>query len=187
MVFKKPDPVLWAWKAKLPWSVTADIYVFIKRTQMDDHCNTTAPRMGVGKPRWESLCVSGLFLWRNYNLVSHGDCFTERVIALVFLCFNLTSVLIMYFSLSFFFRPCSLDSRFGLFGPSSTERMPPRKRTRPGLGLLCCFGSSEPPEINLKDSVPLQLLEFSAPMPLEEELNARFSELVVGVFASLLA
>ncbi|TSM77408.1 Disheveled-associated activator of morphogenesis 2 [Bagarius yarrelli] len=56
--------------------------------------------------------------------------------------------------------------------------MPPRKRTRPGLGLLCCFGSSEPPEINLKDSVPLQLLEFSAPMPLEEELNARFSELV---------
>lgn len=58
--------------------------------------------------------------------------------------------------------------------------MPPRKRTRPGLGLLCCFGSSEPPEINLKDSVPLQLLEFSAPMPLEEELNARFSELVVS-------
>ncbi|XP_047013766.1 disheveled-associated activator of morphogenesis 2 isoform X5 [Ictalurus punctatus] len=56
--------------------------------------------------------------------------------------------------------------------------MPPRKRTRPGLGLLCCFGSSEPPEINLKDSVPLQLLEFSAPMPPEEELNARFSELV---------
>ncbi|XP_047677115.1 disheveled-associated activator of morphogenesis 2 isoform X1 [Tachysurus fulvidraco] len=56
--------------------------------------------------------------------------------------------------------------------------MPPRKRTRPGLGLLCCFVSSEPPEINLKDSVPLQLLEFSAPMPLEEELNARFSELV---------
>lgn len=58
--------------------------------------------------------------------------------------------------------------------------MPPRKRTRPGLGLLCCFVSSEPPEINLKDSVPLQLLEFSAPMPPEEELNARFSELVVG-------
>ncbi|KAI5102625.1 disheveled-associated activator of morphogenesis 2 [Silurus meridionalis] len=57
--------------------------------------------------------------------------------------------------------------------------MPPRKRTRPGLGLLCCFGSSEPPEINLKDSVPLQLLEFSAPMPPEEELNARFSELVI--------
>ncbi|KAM9466004.1 disheveled-associated activator of morphogenesis 2 isoform 3-T5 [Clarias gariepinus] len=56
--------------------------------------------------------------------------------------------------------------------------MPPRKRTRPGLGLLCCFRRSEPPEINLKDSVPLQLLEFSAPMPPEEELNARFSELV---------
>ncbi|KAK3537719.1 hypothetical protein QTP70_017896 [Hemibagrus guttatus] len=75
-------------------------------------------------------------------------------------------------------RPCRLDSRLGLFGPSRAERMPPRKRTRPGLGLLCCFGSSEPPEINLKDSVPLQLLEFSAPMPPEEELNARFSELV---------
>uniref|UniRef100_A0A8C9YPP5 Dishevelled associated activator of morphosis 2 n=1 Tax=Sander lucioperca TaxID=283035 RepID=A0A8C9YPP5_SANLU len=56
--------------------------------------------------------------------------------------------------------------------------MPPRKRTRSGLGFLCCFGSSEPPEINLKDSVPLQLLEFSAPMPPAEELHARFSELV---------
>uniref|UniRef100_A0A8C6UZM2 Dishevelled associated activator of morphogenesis 2 n=1 Tax=Neogobius melanostomus TaxID=47308 RepID=A0A8C6UZM2_9GOBI len=56
--------------------------------------------------------------------------------------------------------------------------MPPRKRNRPGLGILCCFGSSEPPEINLKDSVPLQLLEFSAPMPPAEELHARFSELV---------
>uniref|UniRef100_A0A3Q3MI13 Dishevelled associated activator of morphogenesis 2 n=1 Tax=Mastacembelus armatus TaxID=205130 RepID=A0A3Q3MI13_9TELE len=56
--------------------------------------------------------------------------------------------------------------------------MPPRKRTRQGLGFLCCFGSSEPPEINLKDSVPLQLLEFSAPMPPAEELHARFSELV---------
>uniref|UniRef100_A0A3B3ZRS7 Uncharacterized protein n=1 Tax=Periophthalmus magnuspinnatus TaxID=409849 RepID=A0A3B3ZRS7_9GOBI len=56
--------------------------------------------------------------------------------------------------------------------------MPPRKRNRPGLGFLCCFGSSEPPEINLKDTVPLQLLEFSAPMPPAEELHARFSELV---------
>uniref|UniRef100_A0A8C7K438 Dishevelled associated activator of morphosis 2 n=1 Tax=Oncorhynchus kisutch TaxID=8019 RepID=A0A8C7K438_ONCKI len=56
--------------------------------------------------------------------------------------------------------------------------MPPRKRTRPALGFLCCFGSSEPLEINLKDSVPLQLLEFSAPMPPAEELHARFSELV---------
>lgn len=62
----------------------------------------------------------------------------------------------------------------------STATMPPRKRTRPGLGFLCCFGSSEPPEINLKDSVPLQLLEFSAPMPPAEELHARFSELVVS-------
>ncbi|KAG7225219.1 hypothetical protein INR49_014778 [Caranx melampygus] len=60
----------------------------------------------------------------------------------------------------------------------TTATMPPRKRTRPGLGFLCCFGSSEPPEINLKDSVPLQLLEFSAPMPPAEELHARFSELV---------
>ncbi|XP_034015984.1 disheveled-associated activator of morphogenesis 2 isoform X2 [Thalassophryne amazonica] len=56
--------------------------------------------------------------------------------------------------------------------------MPQRKRTRPGLGFLCCFGSSEPPEINLKDSVPLQLLEFSAPIPPAEELHARFTELV---------
>uniref|UniRef100_A0A671PI79 Disheveled-associated activator of morphogenesis 2-like n=1 Tax=Sinocyclocheilus anshuiensis TaxID=1608454 RepID=A0A671PI79_9TELE len=56
--------------------------------------------------------------------------------------------------------------------------MPPRKRTQPTLGFMCCFSSSEPPEINLKNSVPLQLLEFSAPMPPEEELHARFSELV---------
>uniref|UniRef100_A0A8C6PMD4 Dishevelled associated activator of morphosis 2 n=1 Tax=Nothobranchius furzeri TaxID=105023 RepID=A0A8C6PMD4_NOTFU len=56
--------------------------------------------------------------------------------------------------------------------------MPPRKRTRQGLGFLCCFGSSEPLEINLKDTVPLQLLEFSSPMPPVEELHARFSELV---------
>ncbi|XP_077586661.1 disheveled-associated activator of morphogenesis 2 [Stigmatopora nigra] len=57
--------------------------------------------------------------------------------------------------------------------------MPPRKRSRAGLGFLCCFGGAgEPPEINLKDAVPLQLLEFSAPMPPAEELNARFSELV---------
>uniref|UniRef100_A0A1A8MMJ2 Dishevelled associated activator of morphogenesis 2 n=1 Tax=Nothobranchius pienaari TaxID=704102 RepID=A0A1A8MMJ2_9TELE len=56
--------------------------------------------------------------------------------------------------------------------------MPPRKRTRQGLGFLCCFGSSEPLEINLKDTVPLQLLEFSSPMPSVEELHARFSELV---------
>uniref|UniRef100_A0A3B5LUQ2 Dishevelled associated activator of morphogenesis 2 n=1 Tax=Xiphophorus couchianus TaxID=32473 RepID=A0A3B5LUQ2_9TELE len=56
--------------------------------------------------------------------------------------------------------------------------MPPRKRTRAGLGFLCCFGSSEPLEINLKDTVPLQLLEFSSPMPPAEELHARFSELV---------
>uniref|UniRef100_A0A8C8A1T6 Dishevelled associated activator of morphogenesis 2 n=1 Tax=Oryzias sinensis TaxID=183150 RepID=A0A8C8A1T6_9TELE len=58
--------------------------------------------------------------------------------------------------------------------------MPPRKRTRPGLGFLCCFVGSEPLEINLKDSVPLQLLEFTAPIPPAEELHARFSELVVS-------
>ncbi|RVE66366.1 hypothetical protein OJAV_G00106700 [Oryzias javanicus] len=56
--------------------------------------------------------------------------------------------------------------------------MPPRKRRRPGLGFLCCLVSSEPLEINLKDSVPLQLLEFSAPLPPADELHASFSELV---------
>ncbi|XP_051578370.1 disheveled-associated activator of morphogenesis 2-like isoform X2 [Myxocyprinus asiaticus] len=56
--------------------------------------------------------------------------------------------------------------------------MPPRKRIRPSLGFLCCLNSSEPPEINLKDSVPQTLLEFSTPMPSEDELHARFSELV---------
>ncbi|XP_051781360.1 disheveled-associated activator of morphogenesis 2 isoform X2 [Erpetoichthys calabaricus] len=56
--------------------------------------------------------------------------------------------------------------------------MPPRKRARPALGFLCCFGSSDHPEINLKDTVPLQYLEFTVPMPPAEELHARFSELV---------
>nr|XP_033795519.1 disheveled-associated activator of morphogenesis 2 isoform X2 [Geotrypetes seraphini] len=56
--------------------------------------------------------------------------------------------------------------------------MAPRKRTRHALGFLCCFGGSEPPEINLKDNNPLQFLEFSVPIPPAEELNARFSELV---------
>uniref|UniRef100_H3AR15 Formin GTPase-binding domain-containing protein n=2 Tax=Latimeria chalumnae TaxID=7897 RepID=H3AR15_LATCH len=54
--------------------------------------------------------------------------------------------------------------------------MAPRKRNR--LGFLCCFGGSDHPEINLKDSVPIQFLEFSMPIPSSEELNARFSELV---------
>ncbi|XP_066451412.1 disheveled-associated activator of morphogenesis 2 isoform X1 [Eleutherodactylus coqui] len=53
-----------------------------------------------------------------------------------------------------------------------------RKRSRHALGFLCCFGSSEHPEINLKDNNPLQFLEFSGPIPSPEELNARFSELV---------
>ncbi|XP_053568648.1 disheveled-associated activator of morphogenesis 2 isoform X2 [Bombina bombina] len=56
--------------------------------------------------------------------------------------------------------------------------MAPRKRSRHALGFLCCFGSSEHPEINLKDNSPLQFLEFTGPMPSAEELNARFSELV---------
>uniref|UniRef100_A0A4W3IX21 Disheveled-associated activator of morphogenesis 2-like n=1 Tax=Callorhinchus milii TaxID=7868 RepID=A0A4W3IX21_CALMI len=57
--------------------------------------------------------------------------------------------------------------------------MAPRKRNRHVLGFLCCLRSSEHPEITFKDrSVPLQLLEFSLPMPPTEELNARFTELV---------
>ncbi|XP_062896717.1 disheveled-associated activator of morphogenesis 2 isoform X1 [Mobula hypostoma] len=57
--------------------------------------------------------------------------------------------------------------------------MAPRKRNRHVLGFLCCFRSSEHPEITFKDSsVPLQLLEFSLPMPPTDELNARFAELV---------
>uniref|UniRef100_A0A8C5PC98 Dishevelled associated activator of morphosis 2 n=1 Tax=Leptobrachium leishanense TaxID=445787 RepID=A0A8C5PC98_9ANUR len=56
--------------------------------------------------------------------------------------------------------------------------MAPRKRSRHALGFLCCFGSSEHPEINLKDNNPLQFVEFSGPIPSPEELNARFSELV---------
>ncbi|KAL8185617.1 UNVERIFIED_CONTAM: hypothetical protein K2H54_055980 [Gekko kuhli] len=61
--------------------------------------------------------------------------------------------------------------------------MAPRKRNRHALGFLCCFGGSDLPEINLKDNNPLQFLEFSVPIPPAEELNARFSELVVEELA----
>lgn len=56
--------------------------------------------------------------------------------------------------------------------------MAPRKRSRHGLGFLCCFGGSDLPEINLRDSHPLQYMEFSSPIPNPEELNIRFAELV---------
>uniref|UniRef100_A0A8C6R1Q8 Dishevelled associated activator of morphogenesis 2 n=1 Tax=Nannospalax galili TaxID=1026970 RepID=A0A8C6R1Q8_NANGA len=53
-----------------------------------------------------------------------------------------------------------------------------RKRSHHGLGFLCCFGGSDLPEIDLRDSHPLQYLEFSSPIPNPEELNVRFAELV---------
>ncbi|XP_036104265.1 disheveled-associated activator of morphogenesis 2 isoform X1 [Molossus molossus] len=56
--------------------------------------------------------------------------------------------------------------------------MAPRKRTRHGLGFLCCFGGSDLPEINLRDSHPLQSMELSSAIPNPEELNVRFAELV---------
>ncbi|XP_066862254.1 disheveled-associated activator of morphogenesis 2 isoform X3 [Kogia breviceps] len=56
--------------------------------------------------------------------------------------------------------------------------MAPRKRSRHGLGFLCCFGGSDLPEINLQDNHPLQYMEFSSPIPNPEELNVRFAELV---------
>ncbi|XP_031996224.1 disheveled-associated activator of morphogenesis 2 isoform X1 [Hylobates moloch] len=56
--------------------------------------------------------------------------------------------------------------------------MAPRKRSRHGLGFLCCFGGSDIPEINLQDNHPLQFMEFSSPIPNAEELNIRFAELV---------
>lgn len=58
--------------------------------------------------------------------------------------------------------------------------MAPRKRSRHGLGFLCCFGGNELPEINLRDNHPLQYMEFSSPIPNPEELNVRFAELVVS-------
>ena len=58
--------------------------------------------------------------------------------------------------------------------------MAPRKRSRHGLGFLCCFGGSDLPEINLRDNHPLQYMEFSSPIPNPEELNIRFAELVVS-------
>ncbi|XP_044927161.1 disheveled-associated activator of morphogenesis 2 isoform X1 [Mustela putorius furo] len=56
--------------------------------------------------------------------------------------------------------------------------MASRKRSRHGLGFLCCFGGSSLPEINLRDNHPLQYMEFSSPIPNPEELNVRFAELV---------
>ncbi|XP_036271242.1 disheveled-associated activator of morphogenesis 2 isoform X1 [Pipistrellus kuhlii] len=56
--------------------------------------------------------------------------------------------------------------------------MAPRKRSRHGLGFLCCFGGNDLPEINLRDNNPLQYMEFSGPIPNTEELNVRFAELV---------
>ncbi|XP_074254110.1 disheveled-associated activator of morphogenesis 2 isoform X2 [Saimiri boliviensis] len=62
--------------------------------------------------------------------------------------------------------------------PWPAVTMAPRKRSRHGLGFLCCFGGSDIPEINLRDNHPLQFLEFSSPIPNAEELNIRFAELV---------
>ncbi|XP_044531236.1 disheveled-associated activator of morphogenesis 2 [Gracilinanus agilis] len=56
--------------------------------------------------------------------------------------------------------------------------MAPWKRSRHGLGFLCCFGGNDIPEINLRENHPLQFMEFSTPIPPAEELNARFAELV---------
>uniref|UniRef100_A0A8D2ARM1 Dishevelled associated activator of morphosis 2 n=1 Tax=Sciurus vulgaris TaxID=55149 RepID=A0A8D2ARM1_SCIVU len=56
--------------------------------------------------------------------------------------------------------------------------MAPRKRSRHGLGFLCCFGGNDLPEINLRDNHPLQYMEFTSPIPNAEELNVCFAELV---------
>lgn len=64
--------------------------------------------------------------------------------------------------------------------PRPAVTMAPRKRSRHGLGFLCCFGGSDLPEINLRDTHPLQYMEFSSPIPNPEELNVRFAELVVS-------
>lgn len=81
-----------------------------------------------------------------------------------------------FFPLFFFFFLAEHDQKIA----SYTMIMAPRKRNRHALGFLCCFGGSDLPEINLKDNNPLQFLEFSVPIPPAEELNARFSELVVS-------
>lgn len=64
--------------------------------------------------------------------------------------------------------------------PQPAVTMALRKRSPHGLGFLCCFGGSDLPEIDLRDSHPLQYLEFSGPIPNPEELNVRFAELVVS-------
>ncbi|XP_069879932.1 disheveled-associated activator of morphogenesis 2 isoform X2 [Dipodomys merriami] len=62
--------------------------------------------------------------------------------------------------------------------PQPTMAMAPRKRSRHGVGLLCCFGSSDLSEMDLRDSSALQYMEFSSTIPNPEELNVRFAELV---------
>ncbi|XP_048203777.1 disheveled-associated activator of morphogenesis 2 isoform X1 [Perognathus longimembris pacificus] len=56
--------------------------------------------------------------------------------------------------------------------------MAPRKRSRHGVGFLCCFGGSDLSEMDLRDSHALQYMEFSSTIPNPEELNVRFAELV---------
>ncbi|XP_064859422.1 disheveled-associated activator of morphogenesis 1-like [Oncorhynchus nerka] len=61
--------------------------------------------------------------------------------------------------------------------------MAPRKRPGRGLSdIFCCFKGSDHPEITYRlrhdSNFILQTMEPSLPMPLEEELDAMFSELV---------
>lgn len=63
--------------------------------------------------------------------------------------------------------------------------MAPRKRGGGGHGVsffFCCFQSSDHPEITyrLREDFALQAMEPALPIPSYDELDAMFSELVVG-------
>lgn len=63
--------------------------------------------------------------------------------------------------------------------------MAPRKRPARGLSFIfCCFKGSDHPEITYRlrhdSNFTLQTMEPALPMPPAEELDAMFSELVVG-------
>lgn len=63
--------------------------------------------------------------------------------------------------------------------------MAPRKRGGGGHGasfFFCCFQSSDHPEITyrLREDFALQTMEPALPIPNYDELDAMFSELVVG-------
>lgn len=120
--------------------------------------------------------VSQILLSSSSSHTSDSHCNGRELHRSNSLVYLLTSIVFI----CLFFLPTEHDQKIA----SYTMIMAPRKRNRHALGFLCCFGGSDLPEINLKDNNPLQFLEFSVPIPPADELNARFSELVVSLVSA---